>query len=105
MGDELRKRRFGKCRVSGASWHVDETYLKVRSRWVYLYRSVDRDGKLIDAMLSEHCDMKAAKAFFCSARATMGFRPDRMKTDSHGPIPGRSAACWAGRSGTAPAST
>ncbi len=62
MDDELRKRRSGKRHVSGASWHVDETYL---------YRAIDRDGNLIDAMLSEHRDMKAAKAFFRSARALL----------------------------------
>ncbi len=87
MGNELRKRRHGTRRCSGASWFVDETYLKVRGRWTYLYRAVDRDGNLIDAMLSEHRDMKAAKAFFRSARATMGFRPDRVTTDGHGSYP------------------
>ena len=73
MGDALRKRRHGARRGCGSSWYVDETYLKVRGRWVYLYRAVDRDGNLIDAMLSEHRDMKAAQAFFRSAQATMGF--------------------------------
>jgi putative transposase len=38
-------------------------------------------------MLSEHRDMQAAKAFFRSARATMGFRPDRDTTDGHGSYP------------------
>jgi transposase-like protein len=87
MGDALRKRRQGMRRGAGASWYVDETYLKVRGRWCYLYRAVDRDGNLIDAMLSEHRDMKAAQAFFRSARATMGFRPDRVTTDGHGSYP------------------
>ena len=87
LGDNLRKRRFGKCRGAGASWYVDETYLKVRGRWTYLYRAIDRDGNLIDAMLSEHRDMKAAKAFFRSARSTMGFQPDRVTTDGHGSYP------------------
>ena len=86
-GDELRKRRHGTRRSYGTSWHVDETYLKVRGRWTYLYWAVDRNGNLIDAMLSEHRDMKAAKAFFRSARATMGFRPDRVTTDGHGSYP------------------
>ncbi len=87
MGDALRKRRHGSRRGSGVSWHVDETYLKVRGRWCYLYQAVDRDGNLIDAMLSEHRDMKAAKEFFRSARAAMGFRPDRVTTDGHGSYP------------------
>ena len=87
MGDELRKRRHGARRRSGISWYVDETYLKVRGRWTYLYRAIDRDGNLIDAMLSEHRDMQAAKAFFRSAKATMGFLPDRVTTDGHGSYP------------------
>ena len=87
MGDALRKRRHGTQPGSGASWYVDETYLKVRGRWTYLYRAIDRNGNLVDAMLSRHRDMKAAKAFFRSARATMGFRPDRVTTDGHGSYP------------------
>ena len=87
MGDALRKGRHSSRLGSGVSWHVDETYLKVRGRWCYLYRAIDRDGNLIDAMLSEHRDMKAAKAFFRSAMATMGFRPDRVTTDGHGSYP------------------
>jgi putative transposase len=87
MGEELHKRRHGKRRGPGASWYVDETYLKVRGKWVYLYRAVDRDGNLIDATLSEHRDMAAAKAFFRSARSTTGFRPHRVTTDGHGSYP------------------
>ncbi len=87
MGDALRKRQQGTRRGCGSSWYVDGTYLKVRGRWCYLYRAVDRDGNLIDAMLGEHRDMRAAKAFFRSARAVMGFRPDRVTTDGHGSYP------------------
>ncbi|MGI4799157.1 MAG: IS6 family transposase [Janthinobacterium lividum] len=87
MGNELRKRRHGARRASGASWYVDETYLKVGGRWCYLYRAIDRDGNLIDAMLSQHRDMRAAKAFFRSARAVMGVRPERVTTDGHGSYP------------------
>ncbi len=57
MGDELRKRRHSMRRGSGTSWHVDEIYLKVRGRRTCLYRAVDRNGNLVDAMLSEHRDM------------------------------------------------
>jgi transposase-like protein len=87
MGDELRRRRHGRHRQSGRSWYVDETYLKVRGRWYYLYRAIDRDGNLVDTMLSATRDMGAAKAFFRSAKATMGFRPDRVTTDGHGSYP------------------
>ena len=67
--------------------HVNETYLKVRGRWTYLYRAVDRGGNLIDAMLSELRDMEAAKAFFRSAKATMGFRLERVTMEGHGSYP------------------
>ena len=87
MGDEPRKRRRGKWQGPGASWHVGETCLKVRGKWAHLYRAVDRDGNLIDAMLSGHRDMAAAKAFFRSAKAMTGFRPDRVTTDGHGSYP------------------
>ena len=87
MGDELRKRRHGWRRGCSARWHVDETYLNVRGRWRYLYRAIDRDGNLIDARLSAHRDMQAAKAFFRSARATVGFRPEQVTTDGHSSYP------------------
>ena len=41
LADELRRRRRGKV---GPSWYVDETYIRVRGRWKYLYRAIDRDG-------------------------------------------------------------
>jgi hypothetical protein len=56
-------------------------------------------------MLSEQRDIRAAKAFFRSATATTGFRPDRVTTTAMAPIPGRSAPCWDGRCGTGPAHT
>jgi transposase-like protein len=69
MGEALRKRRHGTGRRSGESWYADETYLKVQGRWCYLYRAIDRDGNLIDTMLSVTRDMRAAQRFFRSARS------------------------------------
>src|SRR5690349_14213850 len=66
LADELRQRRRGKRGARGRRWHVDKTYLKVGGRWAYLYRAIDRDGNLVDTILSEHCDMAAAQAFFRS---------------------------------------
>ena len=86
-GDQLRERRHGGRCGSRVSWHVDATYLKVRGRWCYLYRAIDRHGNLIDAMLIAHRDTKAAKTFFRSARASMGFRPEWVTTDGHGCYP------------------
>jgi transposase-like protein len=87
MDDALRERRRGSRRGAGTNWYVEETYLKVLGRWCYLCRTIDRDGNLIDAMLSNYRDMKAAQAFFRSAKATLGLRPDRVTTDGHGSCP------------------
>ena len=105
MGDALRKRRPSTRREPGTSWYVDETHLKVRGLLTYLYRAIDRDGNLIDAMLSEHRDMQAAKAFFRSARATTGLRPDWVTTDGHGASPRAIRSVLGRPSGTEPVPT
>ena len=61
--------------------------LKVHGRWCYLYQAIDRDGNLIDTMLSATRDMRAAQRFFRSARAVAGFVPDRVTTDGHNSYP------------------
>jgi transposase-like protein len=87
LSDELRKHRRGKGSAGRHSWHVDETYLKVRGCWCYLHRAIDRNGDLVDTMLSEHRDMAAAQAFFRSAKSATGIVPDRVTTDGHGSYP------------------
>ncbi|HYZ64251.1 MAG TPA: IS6 family transposase, partial [Acetobacteraceae bacterium] len=87
LAEELRRHRPGKRGARGRDWHVDKTYLKVRGRWAYLYRAIDRDGNLVDTMLSEHRDMAAAQAFFGSAKAATGVTPARVTTDGHGSYP------------------
>jgi len=57
---EKRWRRY--ARPVGTSWRVDETYIRVRGRWTYLYRAVDRQGHTVDFLLSEHRDIAAARA-------------------------------------------
>jgi transposase-like protein len=66
---------------------IEKTYLKARRRWYYLYRAIDRDGNLVDTMLSEHREMAAAQAFFRSAKAATGITPGRVTTDGHGSCP------------------
>ena len=51
------------------SWRVDETYIKVRGIWTYLYRAVDSLGQTMDFLLSARRDAAAAKRFFCKALA------------------------------------
>ncbi len=50
--------------MSGASFRVDETYVKVGKSWKYLYRAIDKEGQTIDFMLSARRDVSAAKRFF-----------------------------------------
>jgi putative transposase len=52
-----------------------------------LYRAIDRDGNLIDTMLSASRDMRAAQRFFRSARSVAGFVPDQVTTDGHSSYP------------------
>ncbi len=49
------------------SWRVDETYIKVKGEWKYLYRAVDSTGNTIDFMLSAKSDAQAAERFFRKA--------------------------------------
>ena len=53
VSENLRSKRRSKA---GVSWYLDETYIKVGGRWRYLYRAIDRNGNLLDSMLSEHRD-------------------------------------------------
>lgn len=64
---ELVKRVRPHLRMTNGSWRVDETYVKVKGRWTYLYRAVDRRGQTIDFLLSAKRDAVAARRFFRKA--------------------------------------
>jgi len=55
-----------KCPV-GRSWRMDETYIRVKGEWRYLYRAVDKTGQTIDFLLTEHRDTEAALRFLTQA--------------------------------------
>jgi len=63
-------------------------FIKVKGRLVYLYRVIDRDGNLVDVLLSEKRDKAAARAFFRSARTVTGSIPERVTTDGQDAYPG-----------------
>ena len=64
---EFEKRSSQYARPVGGSWRCDETYIKVKGQWRYLYRAVDKQGHTVDFLLSERRDVAAAKRFFCKA--------------------------------------
>lgn len=64
---EFTKRWNRFARVVGGSWRMDETYVKVRGEWTYLYRAVDKAGKTVEFHLSRKRDVNAAKAFLRKA--------------------------------------
>lgn len=51
-------------RPVGKSWKMDETYVKVRGQWKYLYRAVDKAGKTVDFVLRAHRDKAAARRYY-----------------------------------------
>jgi transposase-like protein len=54
-------------RPVGSSWRGDETYIKVKGQWRYLYRAVDKQGQTVDFLLSKNRDQAAAVRFFKKA--------------------------------------
>jgi transposase-like protein len=64
---EFEKRWNRYARPVNGSWRCDETYIKVKGRWTYLYRAVDKYGQTVDFLLSERRDVAAAKRFFSRA--------------------------------------
>jgi transposase-like protein len=62
---------------------VDETYIKVRGQWTYLYRAVDKCGQTIDFRLSRTRDVPAAKAFFMKAIRHEGRPPHTITLDGY----------------------
>ncbi len=80
LADRLRAKRRGRA---GVSWYIDETYVKVAGRWCYLYRAIDRDGDLLDSMLSELRDKHAARRFLRRLVEVAGGKPRRVTTDAH----------------------
>ncbi|WP_184223106.1 IS6 family transposase [Granulicella aggregans] len=70
-------------RKVGRSWRMDETYIRVRGEWKYLYRAVDKAGDTVDFLLRAHRDKAAARRFFEQAVERNG-SPEKVTIDKSG---------------------
>ena len=80
---EFEKRWSRFARPAGRSWRVDETYVKIKGRWTYLYRAVDKEGKTVDFLLRAKRDVAAARAFFRQAFGRQGRLPHKITLDGY----------------------
>ena len=62
-GSLLNKRIRPKLSPTGDSWKLDETYVKVKGKWKYLYPAIDKEGNTLDFYLAAHRDQLAAMRF------------------------------------------
>ena len=72
---EIRKRLQGHLKYKRTTWIMDETYVRVAGRWMYLFRAVDNRGDTVNFYLSETRDRDAAKRFLQTALANPHNRP------------------------------
>jgi transposase, IS6 family len=85
---ELETRIRLHLHMTNGSWRVDETYIRVKSEWVYLYRAVDASGQTIDFLLSPKQDAAAAKRFFRKAlRQPHTVNPRTITVDKNAAYP------------------
>ncbi len=69
----LGHQAHGKKKPIASSWRMDETYINVKGQWKYGYRAVDKYGDVIDFLLCDKRDEKAARAFFKRPSANMDY--------------------------------
>jgi IS6 family transposase len=77
-GPMAYQRLKGKLKPKSTMWHMDETYVRVAGRWMYLFRAVDGHGDTVEFYLSETRDREAAKAFLEKALSNPDNRPPRV---------------------------
>jgi putative transposase len=80
LENEFRKKHK---RPVGMSWRMDETYVKNRGKWGFLYRAVDKEGDTVDFMFAAKRDQKAALRFFKKAIGSNGL-PHTVTIDKSG---------------------
>src|SRR3989442_1097967 len=77
-GPVIYHRLRGKLKYTTTTWHMDETYVRIAGRWVYLFRAVDSHGDTVDFYLSETRDREAAKTFLQKALSNPDNRTPRV---------------------------
>ena len=87
---EIERRLRPHLKPTNKSWRVDETYIRVKGKWTYLYRAVDSTGAGIDFLLSARRDAAAAKRFFQKALSSPNHPTPRVinvdKNPSYPPV-------------------
>jgi transposase-like protein len=74
-GSEVHRRLRGNVKLKSSTWHMDETFVRIAGRWLYLFRAVDSQGQTVDFFLSETRDREAAKCFLKKALSN----PDNLR--------------------------
>src|SRR5260370_23239668 len=77
IASELRKRRP----KPHTTWHLDEMYLRIAGRMVYLWRAVDAEGEVLDVLVQSKRNKPAVLKLMRKLLKKYGFSPDRMTTD------------------------
>ena len=77
FAEELRRREAR----AGKTWHLDEVFLRMNGRRVYLWRAIDEHGQVLDILVQERRDAAAAERFFRRLLARTGETPERIITD------------------------
>ena len=85
-GPELEQRMRRHLKSTNKSWRVDETYVRVKGCWCYLYRAIDSTGATIDFMLSALRDADAAKRLFRRALSELSHPQPRVINTDQAPI-------------------
>jgi transposase-like protein len=77
-GPEIHRRLQGHVKQKSSTWHMDETFVRIAGRWLYLFRAVDSQGQTVDFYLSKTRDREAAKHFLKKALANPDNRPPHV---------------------------
>ena len=85
---EMERRLRSRLKPASDSWRVDETYIRIKGKWRYLYRAVDSAGATLDFLLSAKQDAAAAKRFLAKALGQKNHPAPRViNTDAHAAYP------------------